>query len=162
MRDEIDLSSAAGIAIANVHGGGGASFCLNENNALNNASPGKVGSPTKRGAKRKSPSRGLGGMVLHPLPPTSPPALQPMRITPPLLLQSSHLSTVILQHALLSSSSLPYLSPPLRMADCCVGLMGRTCRRRLIAYQIVVVVVVVIVVVVIIARPSPPPTPDVC
>jgi hypothetical protein len=36
-----------------------------------------VGSPTKRGARRKSPSRGLGGMILHPLPPPSPPALGP-------------------------------------------------------------------------------------
>ncbi len=42
----------------------------------------------KEGAKKKSSSRGLGGMVLHPLPPPSPPALQPTRsITPPPLSQ---------------------------------------------------------------------------
>jgi hypothetical protein len=84
-RDGIAPSSAAGIAIAGAHGGGGTSFCSNENDAPNNASTCKVGSPKKRGAKRTSPSRGLGGMVLHPLPLPSPPALRPMRsITPPL------------------------------------------------------------------------------
>jgi hypothetical protein len=87
-RDRIAPLSAAGIAIADAHGGGGTFFCPNKNNALNNASPCKVGSPNKRGAKRKSPSRGLGGMVLHPLPLSLPPALQLLRsITPPPLLQ---------------------------------------------------------------------------
>jgi hypothetical protein len=78
--------STAGIAIVDAHGGGSSPFvCSNENNAPNNSSPCKVGSPTKRGAKRKSPSRGLGGMVLHPLPPPSLPALRLTRsITPPL------------------------------------------------------------------------------
>ena len=76
--------SAAGIAIADAHGGGGASFCPDENDASNIESPHKVGSPKKRGVKRKSPSRGLGGMVLHPLPPPMPPALRSTRsITPP-------------------------------------------------------------------------------
>ena len=57
-----------------------------ENGPPNNASPRRDGSPTKSrgGTKRKSPSRGLGGMVLHPLPPPMPPALQSTRsITPP-------------------------------------------------------------------------------
>jgi hypothetical protein len=83
-RDRIAPLSATGIAIANAHGGSGTSFCSKENDVLNNTTPRKVGSPTKRGAKRKSPSRGLGGIVLHPLPPQSPLALQPTRsITPP-------------------------------------------------------------------------------
>jgi len=30
---------------------------------------------SRGGTKRKSPSRGLGGMILHPLPPPMPPAL---------------------------------------------------------------------------------------
>ena len=68
--------SVAGITIADAHIGGGASFCSNKNDARNNASPRKVGSPKKRGEKRKPPSRGLGGMVLHPLPPPLPPSLQ--------------------------------------------------------------------------------------
>ena len=60
--------------------------CHDENGPPNNASPCRGRSPTKsRGeSKRKSPSRGLGGMVLHPLPPPMPPALQWMcSITPP-------------------------------------------------------------------------------
>jgi hypothetical protein len=84
-RDRIAPLSAAGIAVADAHGGGGTSFCSNKNNAPNNTSPGKVRSLTKRGAKRKSLSRVLGGMVLHPLPPPLPLALQLMHsITPPL------------------------------------------------------------------------------
>ncbi len=39
--------------LEDAHGGGGASFCPDENNAPNNASPRKVGSPKKRGEKRK-------------------------------------------------------------------------------------------------------------
>ncbi len=58
-RDRIAPLSAAGIAIADAHRGGSTSFCSNKNDALNNASPCKVGSPKKRGAKRKSPSRGF-------------------------------------------------------------------------------------------------------
>jgi hypothetical protein len=82
-REGIAPMSSAGIAIVDAHGGGGASFCSNKNDAPNNASPRKVGSPKKRGEKRKSPSSGLGGMVLHPLPPPSPPPLRPTRsITP--------------------------------------------------------------------------------
>ncbi len=47
-------------------------------------SPCKGNHPTKRGEKRKSPSQGLGSMVLHPLPMPLPPTIQPMRsITPP-------------------------------------------------------------------------------
>ena len=80
--------SAASIAIADVHRGGGASFCSDENDAPNNASPRKVGSPKKRGEKRKSPSRGLGGTVIHLLPMPLPPNIQPMcSITPPPLFQ---------------------------------------------------------------------------
>jgi hypothetical protein len=75
--------SAPGIAIADAHGGGGASFCPDENDAPNIESPRKVGSPKKRGVKRKSPSRGLGGVALHPLPPPSPPPLLMRSITPP-------------------------------------------------------------------------------
>jgi hypothetical protein len=52
--------------------------CHDENDAPNNASPPRGGSPTKRGIKRKSPSRGLGG-VLCPSTPPSLPALRPMR-----------------------------------------------------------------------------------
>ena len=57
-RDGKALLSAASIAIAiaDAHGGGGASFCSDENDAPNNASPRKVGSPKKRGGKRKSTS----------------------------------------------------------------------------------------------------------
>ena len=87
-RNRIAPSSATGIAIANAHGVGGASSCSNKNDAPNNASPRKVGTPTKRGAKRKSPSRDLGGMVLHPMPLPSHLALQPTcSITPPPPLQ---------------------------------------------------------------------------
>jgi hypothetical protein len=83
-RDGIALLSATGTAIPDAHGGGCASFCSNKNDAPNNASPCKVGSPTKKGGERKSPSRGLGGMVSHSLPPPLPPAFQPMcSITPP-------------------------------------------------------------------------------
>jgi hypothetical protein len=60
--------------------------CHDENGPPNNVSPCRGGSPTKSrgGTKRKSPSRGLGGMVLHPLPPPMPPALQSScSITPP-------------------------------------------------------------------------------
>ena len=42
----------------------------------NNASPCKGGSLTKRGGQRKSPTRGLGGIVLRPLSAPLPPALQ--------------------------------------------------------------------------------------
>ena len=74
-RDGIAPPSVAGIMIPDAHGGGGASFCSSKNDAPNNASPRKVGSPKKRGGKRKSLSRGLVGMALHPLPPPSPPPL---------------------------------------------------------------------------------------
>ena len=60
--------------------------CHNENGPPNNASPRGNGIPTKSrgGMKRKSSSRGLGGMVLHLLPPPMPPALRLTRsITPP-------------------------------------------------------------------------------
>jgi hypothetical protein len=88
-RDGIAPLSAAGIAIVDAHGGSGSPFiCSNKNNAPNNASPCKVGSPTKRGAKRMFPAGGLGNMVLHPLPPPSPTALQlTCSITPPPPLQ---------------------------------------------------------------------------
>ena len=78
------MSAAASIAIADAHGGGGASLCSDENDAPNNASPRKVGSPKKRGEKRKSPSKGLGGMVLNPLPPLLPPPLPPSSLPLPL------------------------------------------------------------------------------
>jgi hypothetical protein len=54
--------------------------CHDENGTPNNVSPRSDGSPTKSrgGTKRKSPSRGLGG-VLCPTTPPSPPALRPMR-----------------------------------------------------------------------------------
>ena len=60
--------------------------CHNKNGLPNNASPRRDGSLTKSrgGTKRKSPSRGLDGMVLHPLPSLMPPALLSMRsITTP-------------------------------------------------------------------------------
>ena len=83
-RDGIAPLSAVGITIANARGGGVASFCSSKNNVPNNASPRKVRSPKKRGGKRKSPSRGLGRMALHPLPPSSPQPLRSTRsITPP-------------------------------------------------------------------------------
>jgi hypothetical protein len=47
--------SSAGITIADAHGGGGASFCSNENDVPNNASPRKVGSPKKRGHRESLP-----------------------------------------------------------------------------------------------------------
>ena len=52
--------------------------CHDENGPPNNASPRRDRCPTKRGEKRKSPFRGLGG-VLCPSTPQSPPALRPMR-----------------------------------------------------------------------------------
>jgi hypothetical protein len=55
-RDGIAPLSTAGISIADALGDGGTSFCSSKNDAPNNATPHKVGSPTKRGAKRKSPS----------------------------------------------------------------------------------------------------------
>ena len=74
-----DVFDNAAPDIVDAHGGGGcASFCSNENDAPNNASSCKVRSAAKRGAKRKSPSRGLGGMVLHPPPPPLHPSFQPM------------------------------------------------------------------------------------
>jgi hypothetical protein len=82
-RDGIAPLSAAGITIIDAHKGDGAFFCSNKNDAPNNVSSHKVRSPKKEGGKRKSPSRGLGGMVLHPLPPPSPPPLRSTRsITP--------------------------------------------------------------------------------
>ena len=60
--------------------------CHDKNGPPNNSSPRRDGSPTKSrdGTKRNSPSRGLGGMVLHPLPPPMPSALRSTRsITPP-------------------------------------------------------------------------------
>jgi hypothetical protein len=55
--------------------------CHDENGPPNNASPRRGGSPTKSrgGTKRKSPSRGLGGVLCPSLAPPSPPALCPMR-----------------------------------------------------------------------------------
>ena len=51
-----DIASTLGVVAAALPS------CSNENDAPNNASPRKVDSWTKRGAKRKFPSRGLGGM----------------------------------------------------------------------------------------------------
>jgi hypothetical protein len=57
-------------------------------------SPCKGDCQTKRGEQRKSPSRGSGGLVLHPLPPPLPPALQSKhRITPPPTLQCKEVYT---------------------------------------------------------------------
>ena len=57
--------------------------CHDENGPPNYASPHRGGSPTKRGEKRKPPSRGLGG-VWCPPPLSMPPALRSTRsITPP-------------------------------------------------------------------------------
>ena len=53
--------------------------CHNKNSVLNNASPPRGMRPTKRGIKRKSPSQGLGGVLCPSTPPSSPPALRPMR-----------------------------------------------------------------------------------
>jgi hypothetical protein len=62
----------------------GSRHFADENDAPNVVSPCKGDRQTKRGEKRKSPSRGLGGMVQHPLPMPLPPTIQPMRsITPP-------------------------------------------------------------------------------
>jgi hypothetical protein len=87
-RDRLAPLSSAGIMIVNAHRGGGASFCSNENDVPNKVSPRKVRSPKMRGGKEKVSLTGLGGMVLHPLPPPSPPPLRPMcSITPPPPLQ---------------------------------------------------------------------------
>ena len=89
-RDGIAPLSKAAPDIVGACGSGSASFCFNKNNVPNNASLCKIGSLTKRGAKRKSYSSGLGGMLsLHPLPLPSPLAFQTTytSITPPLLLQ---------------------------------------------------------------------------
>jgi hypothetical protein len=62
----------------------GSCHFADKNDAPNGASPRKGDCPTKRGEKRKSPSQGLGGMVLHPLPMPLPPTIRPTRsITPP-------------------------------------------------------------------------------
>ena len=53
MHGDVFDKAVADITIA---GGGGTFFCSNKNNALNNVTPCKVGSLTKKGAKRKSPS----------------------------------------------------------------------------------------------------------
>jgi hypothetical protein len=66
----------------------GSHHFADKNDAPNGASPRKGNRPSKRGEKRKSPSQGLGGMVLHPLPMPLPPTIRPMRgITPPPPLQ---------------------------------------------------------------------------
>jgi hypothetical protein len=46
----------------------GSRHFVDKNDAPNGASPCKGDCPTKMGEKRKSPSQGLGSMVLHPLP----------------------------------------------------------------------------------------------
>jgi hypothetical protein len=61
---------------------------VDENDTPNIVSPCNDDLPTKRRDKRKSPYRGIGGMVLHLPPPPLPPALQPKcSITPPPTLQ---------------------------------------------------------------------------
>jgi hypothetical protein len=66
----------------------GSRHFADKNDAPNGASPCKGDRPTKRGEKRKSPSRGLGGMVLHLLPMPLSPTIRPTRsITPPPPLQ---------------------------------------------------------------------------
>jgi hypothetical protein len=54
-RDGIAPSSAVGITNADAHGGGGTSFCFSKNDAPNNASPIKVGSPTIGGERESLP-----------------------------------------------------------------------------------------------------------
>jgi hypothetical protein len=62
----------------------GSHHFADKNDAPNGASLCKGDRSTKREEKRKSPSRDLGGMVLHPLPMQLPPTIRPMRsITPP-------------------------------------------------------------------------------
>ena len=69
--------STLGAAASDIGLGNDDASCHDENDAPNNASPPRGGSPTKRGIKRKSPSR--AGLVLCPSTPPSPPALRPMR-----------------------------------------------------------------------------------
>jgi hypothetical protein len=58
-------------------------FCSSENDSPNKASPHKVRTrPKKSEEKRKSPSRGKGGVVIQPLLSTRlPPALRPKHCT---------------------------------------------------------------------------------
>jgi hypothetical protein len=66
----------------------GSHHFADENDPPNGVSPSKADRPTKRGEKRKSPSQGLGGMVIHLLPMPLPPTIRPMySITPPPPLQ---------------------------------------------------------------------------
>jgi hypothetical protein len=66
----------------------GSRHFTDKNDPPNGASPCNGDRPTKRGEKRKSPSRGLGGMVIRSLPMPLPPTIRPMHsITPPLPLQ---------------------------------------------------------------------------
>ncbi len=80
--------NTAGIAIAKEEAGRGrprlSVTTADKNDAPNGVSPHKGDHPTKRGEKRKSPSQGLGGMVLHPLPLPLPLTIRPTHsITPP-------------------------------------------------------------------------------
>jgi hypothetical protein len=62
----------------------GSRHFADKNDPPNGASPCKGDPPMKRGEKRKSPSRGLGGMVIHSLPKPLPLTIRPMHsITPP-------------------------------------------------------------------------------
>ena len=70
----------------------GSRHFADKNDPPNGVSPCKGDRPTKRGEKRKSPSRGLGGMVIRSLPMQLPPTIRPMHsITPPLPSQSRSL-----------------------------------------------------------------------
>jgi hypothetical protein len=68
-------------------------------------SPCKGYCQTKRGEKRKSPSRDLGGFVLHPPPPPPPPALQLKHsITTPPTLQCKGIYTSFFGSTLTSAA----------------------------------------------------------
>jgi hypothetical protein len=58
-----DGTSTLGAAASNIRLVDDNASCHDENGPPNNASPCRGGSPTKRGTKRKSPSRELGGVL---------------------------------------------------------------------------------------------------
>jgi hypothetical protein len=75
-------TSTSGAAASNTGLVNNDASCHDKNGPPNNASPCRGGSPTKRGTKRKSPSRKLGGVLCPSSALPSPPALCPMcRIT---------------------------------------------------------------------------------
>jgi hypothetical protein len=72
-------TSTSGAAASNIGLVDNNASCHDENGLPNNASPRRGGSPTKRGTKRKSPSRELGEVLCPSSALPSPLALHPMR-----------------------------------------------------------------------------------